>query len=189
MKGNDFFRGDKCVLITPNDFIDNVPTTAPKWNSTTTYTVGQVVAADQTSYPAWVTSTPYLVGSIVTNAGALWLSLTAHTDAVAPVGGTGIWIQITSVVYWKALQANTNVPPTEDGVNWTKAGTNFTTLPSVIFCAGVSGTIKVTCADGTVLALPATAILASGFLFLGNLRVTRVWATGTSATVLYAVAE
>jgi hypothetical protein len=188
MKANDFFRGDKCVPITPNDTIDNVCLNQARWSATPTYQAGQIVAADFSTYSAWVTSTPYLVGSIVTNAGALWRSNTAHTDAVAPVQGP-IWSQITAPLYWKAIIANTNVVPTEDGVNWTAAGTNFDTLPSAIFCAGASGTIQVICADGTQIAFPAPAIAAGGFLLLGNLRVKRVMATGTAATLLYAVAE
>jgi hypothetical protein len=41
-------------------------------------------------YPAWVSGTAYVIGSIVNSGGFTWVSLTNHTDAIAPVSGA-IW--------------------------------------------------------------------------------------------------
>lgn len=45
-------------------------------------------------YPAWVSGAAYVVGSLVNSGGFSWVSLTIHTDAIAPVAGA-IWALTT----------------------------------------------------------------------------------------------
>jgi len=187
MKGTDFQSGDKGVIVVPNDFIDNVCLPTLRWVSTTTYAQTQQVSVDASVSPAWVTSTPYAVNQLVTNGGALWKSLTAHTDAVAPVEGA-IWTQVKKTLYFAAIVANTGNNPYADGVNWVEVN-GSSPCPSILFCSGASGTIQAVLADGSVLPIPASAVPVGGLVLSGKLRVRRVMNTGTTATGLIAIAE
>lgn len=105
----------------------------------------------------WFTATPYPKGTQVTYLGVNWI----------------------------ALLENTSVVPVE-GATWTRFGApEAIPVPSIIYCDGLAGTIKVTTFGGDVI---STSIAALGLLMQGKLKVKRVWSTGTTATVLYAIA-
>ncbi len=294
MKGNDFFRGDKCVAITPSDSIDNVCSQFPDWSSSVNYTAGNrvflrslgihweslganvstnptsiktvAIAAGGTGYavndvlaiaggtsgtatvsaidaPTSIATaviaaagTGYAVNDVlaiaggtggtatVTTIGALGIvtavslttagsGYTAGVIATTGGGGTGATITITitaasgivtavtltaagSAYVAAEVKATTGgggtgatiTITTSEGSEWRRVP-NVSIIPSIIFCNGATGTIKVTCADGSVASFAASGIPAGGFLLLGNLRVVRVWSTGTTATTLFALAE
>lgn len=88
---------------------------------------------------------------------------------------------------WRALRANIGVAPVE-GLDWTEIP-NVTTLPSIIYCDGVAGTVTfIPYGDSNQLSQVAN-IAAGGLLLGGRVRVNRVLAAGTTATLLKAVAE
>ncbi len=84
------------------DQLPLIPITASDWdllrgldeglleNQTGYYVEGQSIFLTSAVPPDWVTGTTYAIGDEVASGGFQWRSLTAHTDAVAPVQGV-IW--------------------------------------------------------------------------------------------------
>lgn len=84
---------------------------------------------------------------------------------------------------WQAKIANNNISPTESAT-WTEVS-NVQGLASIIFCNGVAGNVAILTYGGETVTL---AVAASDLLAKGTIRVRRVLATGTTATLLFAIA-
>lgn len=88
------------------DGLPYIPITAADWDllrgldegllegQTGYYVEGLAVWLTSAIPAIWVSGNPYIIGSVVSSGGFQWRSLTAHTDAVAPVEG-GIWNKVT----------------------------------------------------------------------------------------------
>lgn len=106
-----------------------------------------------------------------------WLVGTAYTTGIQVYsGGKG----------WTAVAGSTGVTPVE-GVNWHEIP-NVTPVPSIIYAdtAGAGGTVKGITYGGDTATLTIAA--GAGLLAGGQIRFRRILATGTTATVLYAIA-
>jgi hypothetical protein len=108
----------------------------------------------------WIPSQQYLTGDTVSHLGIVYKATQNSNSVNSPVVNTGDWTKDNSLPEAKCM-------------------------PSIIYAVG-AGDIKFTTYNGDVDTL---AVAALSFLLAGKIRVRRVWATGTTATGIRAIAE